>query len=68
MPTSNEQRKLNEQLKITQQLLAADAQTSGGLLISLPVDEARSFIKELNDKPTIIGQITKKKPYLIRVN
>ena len=58
----------NDNLDQTQQLLTADAQTSGGLLISLPVDEARSFIKDLNDKPTIIGQITKKQPYLIRVN
>lgn len=58
----------NDNLDQTQQLLAADAQTSGGLLISLPVDEARSFIKELNDKPTIIGQITKKQPDLIRLN
>ena len=57
----------NDQLGETQQLLAADAQTSGGLLISLPIDDARSFIRKMNGSPIIIGQITDRQRYLIRV-
>ena len=50
-----------------EQLLAADAQTSGGLLISMPLEDAKSYVKEVNDRTTIIGQITKQKSYLIKV-
>ena len=57
----------DDQLDETQKLLTADAQTSGGLLISLPMDDARSFIKKMNGSPIIIGQITDRQRYLIRV-
>jgi len=57
----------NDQLDETQQLLAADAQTSGGLLVSLPIDDAISFIKKMNGSPIIIGKITDRQRYLIRV-
>ena len=50
-----------------EQLLSADAQTSGGLLISMPMKDARSYVKKLNDQTTIIGRITKKNSYLIKV-
>jgi selenide,water dikinase len=50
-----------------EQLLSADAQTSGGLLISMPLEDAKSYVKEVNDRTTIIGQITKQKSYLIKV-
>lgn len=36
-------------LSRTSQLLVCDAQTSGGLLVCLPPDEAKSYLKELND-------------------
>ena len=49
------------------QLLSADAQTSGGLLISMPLEDAKSYVKEDNDRTTIIGQITEQKSYLIKV-
>ena len=50
-----------------EQLLSADAQTSGGLLISMPLEDAKSYVKEVNDRTTIIGQITEQKSYLIKV-
>ena len=50
-----------------EQLLSADAQTSGGLLISMPLEDAKSYVKEVNDRTTIIGHITKQKSYLIKV-
>ena len=50
-----------------EQLLSADAQTSGGLLISMPLEDAKSYVKEVNDRTTIIGQITEQKSYLIEV-
>jgi selenide,water dikinase len=51
----------------TQQLLMADAQTSGGLLISIPVKSANAFVKEMNNSAMIIGYVTDKKSHLIRV-
>tara|TARA_B100000131_G_scaffold246706_1_gene239718 strand:+ start:3391 stop:4146 length:756 start_codon:yes stop_codon:yes gene_type:complete len=58
----------NDDIHELQQLLAADAQTSGGLLISLPQKDALSFIKKMNGSPFIIGQITEKKTYTIKVD
>ena len=57
----------NDQLSEIEQLLSADAQTSGGLLISMPLEDARSYVKKVNGQTAIIGQITDKKPYLIKV-
>tara|TARA_B000000609_G_scaffold153294_1_gene141652 strand:- start:1102 stop:1977 length:876 start_codon:yes stop_codon:yes gene_type:complete len=50
-----------------EQLLSADAQTSGGLLISMPIKDAKSFVKKVDNQAAIIGQVTEKRPYLIRV-
>lgn len=50
--------------------LLFDPQTSGGLLISLPVDEAEIIIKELNTleiKSSIIGEVISYKDYFIEV-
>ena len=55
-------------LSKTEELLSADAQTSGGLLISMPIKDAKSYIEQMNGKPKVIGYITDKKPYLIKVN
>jgi len=50
-------------------LMTADAQTSGGLLISIPVDSATSFLTAFNSrspiKAQIIGKIIHKKKNLI---
>ena len=58
----------NKDLSKTEELLSADAQTSGGLLISMPVEDAKSYIEQMDGKPKVIGYITDKKPYLIKVN
>ncbi len=49
------------------QLLAADAQTSGGLLISLPENDANKFIEYFGEPAKIIGKITRKKESLIHM-
>ena len=58
----------NDHLSKIEQLLSADAQTSGGLLVSMPLEDARSYVKKVNGQTAIIGQITEKKPYLIKVD
>ena len=58
----------NKDLSKTEELLSADAQTSGGLLISMPIKDAKSYIEQMNGKPKVIGYITDKKPYIIKVN
>ena len=57
----------SEQISEVEQLLSADAQTSGGLLISMPLEDAKSYVKNGNDTTVIIGEITEKKSPLIRV-
>ena len=51
-------------LSRTSQLLACDAQTSGGLLVCLPVEQAKLYVQELTDlgleNVTVIGNITRK--------
>ncbi len=49
------------------QLLVSDAQTSGGLLVSMPPDEAHRFIKYSNIEVSIIGKIKTQKNTLIRL-
>ena len=46
-------------------LLAADAQTSGGLLISLPDKEAQKFVQSYGPPSRIIGHITENSSHLI---
>ena len=58
----------SDHLSETEQLLSADAQTSGGLLISMPMKDAKSYVKKVNNRTAIIGQITEKRPYLVRVH
>ena len=58
----------NDHLSEIEQLLSADAQTSGGLLVSMPLEDARSYVKKVNGQTAIIGQITEKKPCLIKVD
>jgi selenide,water dikinase len=58
----------NPNLDDVQKLLTADAQTSGGLLITLPEDQAKSYIKQANNASRIIGQIVARKSKLIYVN
>ena len=58
----------SNKLSDLQKLLACDAQTSGGLLISLPNDEADEFIKALDNKSaSIIGNIISQNSNIISV-
>ncbi len=58
----------SDHLSEIEQLLSADAQTSGGLLISMPMKDAKSYVKKVNNQTAIIGQITEKRPYLVRIH
>lgn len=61
----------NDSLSESEQLMAADAQTSGGLLVSLTESSAKAYIDRFNPEyfynPTIIGQMTEKNSHLISV-
>ena len=61
---------LEDRTKI-EKLITSDAQTSGGLLISLPPDSAKIFIKKFNERSPIkaqeIGTIIKQKTNTIYV-
>ena len=61
----------NHSLSDTEQLMAADAQTSGGLLVSLSETAANDYINTFTSSyfytPIIIGQVTDKKDSLISV-
>ena len=57
----------SDDLSEIEQLLSADAQTSGGLLISMPMEDAKSYVRKVNGQTAIIGEITDKKTYLIKV-
>ena len=52
--------------------MVADAQTSGGLLISLPEDNVNKFLEYYNSKSTIpafqIGSVNARKKSLITIS
>jgi len=54
------------------QLMIADSQTSGGLLIALPQERADKFLINYNDKASIsafqIGKVTERSETLITVS
>ena len=58
----------NPKLDDVQKLITADAQTSGGLLVTLPENQAKSYIKQTNNSSKIIGEIIAKKSKHIYVN
>jgi len=58
----------NPKLDDVQKLITADAQTSGGLLVTLPENQAKSYIKQTNNSSKIIGEIITKKSKHIYVN
>ena len=55
-----------------ERLMVADAQTSGGLLISLPKDNVKNFLEYYNSKSTIpafqIGSVNARKKSLITIS
>jgi selenide,water dikinase len=62
----------DKKLSEVEQLLTADAQTSGGLLIAMPENSVPDYINNMDPdyfyKPVQIGMITNKTVYLISVN
>ena len=61
----------DEEIDRVCRILLADAQTSGGLLISLPADQAEDLLKELTDKgieAARIGEMTNEGPGTISVS
>ena len=59
--------KFDPKFSSTQQLLTCDAQTSGGLLISLPQKDAEVYVSSIYSDAKIIGHISDKKSHLIKV-
>jgi len=57
--------KFSSKLSELDKLLAADAQTSGGLLISLPKDHAEKYIDRNDSSAFVIGEIILKEDSLI---
>ena len=55
------------QLTEVDRLLAADAQTSGGLLVSLPKKDAMSFLENFGAQGFLVGKITEKNTNLIYI-
>jgi len=55
-------------LTYNQKLVTCDAQTSGGLLITLPNKNANKFIESFGGKAKIIGKITSKKNHSVNVD
>ena len=51
----------DSQIDQTVQYLLSDAQTSGGLLVSLPLDQAQILLNNMDNKPKIIGEIIEQK-------
>jgi len=62
----------DERLSNLEHLIVADAQTSGGLLISMPEKSVSDYMNNLDSeyffKPIIIGKIIHKSDHLISVN
>ena len=54
-------------LNSTQQFLTCDAQTSGGLLVTLPRKDAETYTSSIYSDAKIIGNISDKKSTLIKV-
>ena len=55
------------QLTEVDRLLAADAQTSGGLLVALPKKDAMSFLENFGGQGFLVGKITEKNTNLIYI-
>ncbi|MBT7654417.1 MAG: selenide, water dikinase SelD, partial [Flavobacteriaceae bacterium] len=57
----------SSKLSFNQKLLVCDAQTSGGLLISLTPKDAKKFLNQFGEKAKIIGEIQPRKTKPITV-
>ena len=59
--------KFSDSLSPIEKLLACDAQTSGGLLISIPSDEANQFISAYGHQAIKIGSIIEKNTFSVSI-
>ena len=59
--------KFSDSFSPIEKLLACDAQTSGGLLISIPNDEADQFIAAYGDEAIKIGSIIEKDTFSVSI-
>jgi len=57
----------NDSISPLDKLLVADAQTSGGLLISLPANDANQFLNRFGEPAKIIGEIKEHQSNLIQI-
>jgi len=57
----------DSKLNFTQKYLTCDAQTSGGLLIALSYDDAKTFVESIYPGAKIIGHVSGKNSKLIKV-
>lgn len=59
-------------LSIEEQLLVCDAITSGGLLVSMPADQAQKYVNDLHalglEEASVIGKVTDRKEKLIYIS
>ena len=58
----------NESLSEVDKLMIADAQTSGGLLISLPAEDGEIFLQSFGEPAKIIGEIIEPNDFVISVS
>ena len=59
--------KFDSKFNSTQKYLTCDAQTSGGLLVALSYNDAKTFVESIYPKAKIIGHISDKNSKLIKV-
>ena len=57
----------DSKLNFTQKYLTCDAQTSGGLLVALSYNDAKTFVESIYPEAKIIGHISDKNSKLIKV-
>ena len=58
----------SSELSYNEKLITCDAQTSGGLLITLPPKDARSFLNDFGNKAKVVGEIISEKDKPVIVN
>ena len=59
--------KFDSKFNSTQKYLTCDAQTSGGLLVALSYNDAKTFVESIYPGAKIIGHISDKNSKLIKV-
>ena len=58
----------SSRLSYNEKLISCDAQTSGGLLITLPPKDAKAFLNDFGNKAKVVGEIISEKDKPVIVN